>query len=370
MKILIVDDSLNKLSDVSKVLIDTGKKVEIKTVEDIQGALAFLIENSVDFLILDLFLPFRKGKNEKILPNGGSFLLNEINRKKDSIILPKYIIGLSQYHDQSTNFSDIWQVIEYSPSHTKWSNTLKSYVLHIEKILSQQDDNKENSRIVPTLYVEGLTDVDILTRVVELHFPNYKDKFSIVSQKNAGANWVAQQLIIWGHQLNRDANDKLIKAIGLFDSDEAGIKAKKDVNNKLTSLNQLESIKTNNILPKYSMNLLEYYKRGLKIEIEIESLLPTEFLIYADKKGWLEYRAPLFIEPPKDLDQMSETVPEFLERIEFPNDLSIYLKKVKLSKKEKFAKEIIIQSKHTPSLLDNFKTLISDVISSFQFTNN
>jgi len=370
MNILIVDDSINKLSDISKVLVGTGVKANIQTVEDIQGALTFLTDTSVDFLILDLYLPFRKGKNEKILHDGGIYLLKEINRKKSRIKLPKYIMGLSQYYDSCANFSDIWLLVEYSPTHLKWSYPLISFVSHIENILSQEIAHKETKKLIPTLFVEGLTDVDILNRIVDIHFPNLKGKFTILSQKNAGANWVAQQLVIWGHQLNRDSSKNLIKAVGLFDNDEAGIKAKGDVVNKLTSLHQSESTKTISILPKYSKNLIEFYSRGLKVEIEIESLLPIEFLHFADEKGWLEYRVPLFIETPKDLNQMSETVPDFLERIEFPLELGIYLKKVKLSKKEVFVKELILQSQESISLLDNLKILLEDIISIFQFPSS
>jgi hypothetical protein len=185
---------------------------------------------------------------------------------------------------------------------------------------------------------------------------------TISSQKNAGANWVAQQLVIWGHQLMRNANKELVKAIGLFDNDEAGIKAKNDVIKKLNTANQQEAAKIRMIQACHSANILEFYKKGLQIEIEIESLLPFKLLHYADEQGWLEYRNPLFIEMPKEWDQMTETVSNYLDRISFPKDSRVYLKKVKISKKEQFSKYVLAQADESIEVLDNLKTLLNELI--------
>lgn len=362
MKILIVDDSIDKLSEVTKVIIDTKIDLTIKTVEDISGAISFLKNHTIDLLILDQFLPLKKETDSKILENGGYYLLKELYRNPQKVFLPKYIIGLSQYYEKCSNFSDIWMIIEYSPTHTKWHFPLINYLGHISKINSYQNIGYENENVVQTIYVEGLTDADLIKRVVECQFSEHKDKFIIESQKNAGANWVAQQLIIWGHQLKRNSKKELIKAIGLFDYDSAGIKAKKDALNKLTSSNQQEAVKVVNLLPKYSSNLIEYYKRGFQLEIEIESLLPTNVLEYADQQGWMENRTPLFIESPRDFDQMTETIPEYLKRIDLPSELYVYLKKVKLSKKEQFISYVLDESQKSMAILDNIKSLMDDVL--------
>ncbi len=362
MNVLIVDDSIDKLSDVSKILINTGLSLNIGTVEDIQGAMIFLEENIVDLLILDQYLPVRKGKEEKILKDGGFQLLSEISRKAKKINTPKYIIGLSQYTDECPAFSDIWSLIEYSPAHTKWCNPLIKILNHIAEVNVNGTSDNSPKQLLPTLFVEGLTDVDLLNFVVNQHFSTVKDMFIISSQKNAGANWVAQQLVIWGHQLNRNSEKQLVKAIGLFDSDEAGIKAKNDAIKKLNSSNQLEATKTAIIQAKHSANIIEFYKRGLPIEIEIESLLPFKLLNYADEEGWLEYRNPLFIELPKHWDQMTETLSDYLDRIKFPKDSRVYLKKVKISKKEQFVKYVLQQADESIEVLDNLKILMSELI--------
>lgn len=362
MNVLIVDDSIDKLSDVSKLLIDTRLPLKIGTVEDIQGAMIYLAENTVDLMILDQYLPFRKEKECTIQKNGGYQLLKEISRKAKKIHTPKYIIGLSQYVEECPEFSDIWRLIEYSPTHTIWHNPLRSILNHIAEVKENGSIDHSIKPLLPTLFVEGLTDVEMLNFVVNRHFDNYKDLFVIVSQKNAGANWVAQQLVIWGHQLTRNSNKELVKAIGLFDYDEAGIKAKTDVIKKLNSANQKEVAKIRTIKANHSANILEFYKRGLQIEIEIESLLPLKLLNYADENGWLEYRNPLFIELPKEWDQMTETVSNYLDRIMFPQDSRVYLKKVKISKKEQFVKYVLEQAVESIEVLDNLKTLLNELI--------
>jgi hypothetical protein len=202
----------------------------------------------------------------------------------------------------------------------------------------------------------------LLNYVTTHCFHDVKDSFTIESQRNAGANWVAQQLVIWGHQLKRNSESKLIKAIGLFDCDEAGIKAKNDALKKLNSSNQKEAVKVFAIQAKYNKNLIEFYKRGLQIEIEIESLMPVEILNYADEKGWLEYRTPLFIETPKDWNQMNETVSTYLDKINFPNDLKIYLKKVKIGNKEQFSEFVINRSSESIAVLDNVRLMLNELI--------
>lgn len=362
MNVLIVDDSIDKLSEVSKLLVSIGININIYTVEDIQGAMFFLQDNNVDLLIVDQFLPLIKGKGQKIFKDGGYQLINEINRKADKIIPPKYIIGLSQYYNDCPEFSDIWKILEYSPSHTRWCNPLIKLLKHISNIKDYSHNRTEGNDLLPKIFVEGLTDVNLLSYVTNYYFKEFKDKLSIESQRNAGANWVAQQLIIWGHQLKRNPEKELIKAVGLFDSDEAGIKAKDDALRKLNSSNQKEAAKLFSIQAKYSKNLIEFYRRGLQIEIEIESLLPVDILNYGDMQDWLEYRTPLFIEPPKDWNQMNETVSSYLDKIGFPNDLKVYLKKVKISKKEDFTSYVLDRATESIEILDNLKYLMNDLI--------
>jgi len=271
-----------------------------------------------------------------------------------------YIIGLTQYHDHCIQFSDIWPLLNYSPANTNWINPLTNMVNHVSIISGEISKGHEALKDLPTLFVEGLTDVSLFSKVIELHFANVADKFVIRSQKNAGANWVAQQLVIWGHQFKRDCDGDLIRAIGLFDSDTSGIRAKAEVHKKLNSANQEKSVKTMCIVAKHSQNLIEFYKAGLKIEIE--SLLPIPILKYADSQGWLENRNPPFVEFPKDFDHMGETIPDYLKRKGIRSELGLYLKKVKSTKKDLFCNYVLAESDKTKETLDGIQLLMKEIL--------
>lgn len=362
MRVLIVDDSLNKLDDVSKTLISNNKNsaISIDTCEDIQSALLFLQTNEIDLLILDQFLPQRKEQKEDVLQNGGKILLGEINRKPNRIITPKYIVGLTQFYDENNDFSPIWTLLNYSPNETKWSLNLSKIILHINNVSIKRKDEKYNTEIKPTIFLEGLTDLTLFEIVINTYYSDLKEHFYLKSQKNAGANWVAQQIIIWGHLLHKKDNIN-IKAIALFDADDAGNKARLDISKKLTTANQQLSCKSLQLQAKHAPNLIELYKIGIKVEIEIESLLPIKILNIADEKGWLEFRQPLFLQAPKDWNPVNETIPEYLYKKGISKDYIVFLKKISLKHKRDFIDFVISENKKDSDILINIKNVFDEL---------
>lgn len=363
MRVLIVDDSLDKLAEVSKTIISKNKSTSIfiDTVEDIQTALQFLQKNEIDLLILDQYLPQRKEEKEKIITNGGKILLQEIERKGDKIITPRYIVGLTQHYEEKIDFSPVWALLKYSPSETQWSNNLSKIISHIINVNNKRPETNNNSEFKPTIFLEGLTDLFLFEKVIDFFHSDIKNMISLKSQNNAGANWVAQQMVIWGHMLPKTDNNESIKAVGLFDADEAGLKAKNDMTQKLTSQNQQKNCKSFQLQPKHVKNLVEFYKIGIKVEIEIESLLPIEILKIADENGWLEYRNPMFIESPKDWNPVEETIPNFLTRKEISEDYTVFLKKTKLKYKKRFNQFVLAQSEKNPEILNNISLVFEEL---------
>lgn len=363
MKVLIVDDSLDKLDEVSKTIIkqNNTSSIMIDTVEDIQSALIFLTTNDVDLLILDQFLPQRKEQRDDILPDGGKILLQEINRKSHKIITPRYIVGLTQHIEEKIDFSPVWSLLNYSPGETSWSLNLSKIINHINNVNKGRNNENQNSEYKPTIFLEGLTDLTLFQYLLDRYYSEYQDKIHLKSQKNAGANWVAQQMVIWGHLLPKDENGH-IKAIALFDGDSAGNKAREDMLKKLQSSKQQISCKNVQLIPKHSKNLIEFYRKGIKIEIEIESLLPIELLHEADEKGWLEPRNPIFVETPKDWNPVEERIPEYLHKKGIPSDYIIYLKKVSQKHKQEFVELVLEKCKNEENILFNLKNLLETLL--------
>lgn len=367
MKILIVDDDLNKISAVIKILAELEIPMQINSVEDIKSAMAQFQEVQYDLAIVDIFLPVKKGS--VIQKDGGGQLLNELYRKRDSHSIPKYIIGLSQMHPiEKQDFSEIWNILQYAPSSTKWSNSLKQLIRHIERVNFQNKNKFKLEKFIPTLFVEGMTDKFYLEKAFQLFAPEQLSKILIKSQSNAGANWVAAQLIIWGFQLPKDDDGNLIKGIALLDSDEAGNEAKIKINRILNSSQQEKACKNLQLSGNYSKDVLDYYKAGCQIEMEIESLFSLELLKEADSLGYLDNRNPTFIKKPSGWDEFKESAADYITSKEISQDALVLVKKVKMQKKKKFLQlvESKLEEGNLKEIFANFENLVNDIISSFK----
>jgi len=358
IRVLVVDDSIDKFDDVSKSLIIKGISTKIDSVEDTKGAMDFLKIHKVDLLIVDQQIPVIKGTTE-VIKNGGELLVKEIERKSKTIKIPNFIIGLTQF-DDNVYFSDIWKQLIYSPSKTDWSISLKKIIKHIDTVSSDSMVRQIKELSKPTVFLEGLTDLSYFNKVIELN-QEMKGDYVLKSQNNAGANWVAQQLIIWGHTLPKTELKENLMSIGVFDNDTAGIKSKHDAINKLNTPNQKRHSKIYSLPPKHSEQTKKFYSKSLHIELEIETFLPLKILEFADNQGWLENRSPIFITPPKDWDQMDENVSEFLERKGLNANEKLYLKKVKLNKKQTFANYVLKEADKDKTILDDMKSILKDI---------
>lgn len=362
MRVLIVDDSLDKISELSKVIYEIDPQAHIETCENISNAILCLTEGGFfNLAVIDLFLPLRK--NEEPKKNGGEKLLNEIYRKKQTLKIPNYIIGFSQYEENSSSFSPIWNVIRYCANNsTNWKNSLKTLLNHIDstKFVQILDEI-----VLPTIFVEGLTDQYYIKQAIEIFFADSLDRVKVISQKNAGANWVANQIPIWAMKLQKDIGGSYIKAIGLLDSDEAGNIAKSNIENRNLTDNEKQCCTLYQIKPNYNLDILEFYQKKCKIEIEIESLFPLNILNYAESNNWLEHRSKTFIEAPTDWKQHKETSIQYICKKDIPIEKQLYLKKVKMDKKIAFY-NYVNSLKDKESVYINFKPLVNDLLKKIQ----
>lgn len=145
MKVLIVDDQSNKLSEVCKIIknIDGIKIEDIEYVLDLNEARKKLKYTFYDFLILDLNMPDEIGEQGRSM--AGSDFIDEI-MGIDSIMKPGEIIVLTEYDELKQNFLQknnfYFNVLKYDSSITEWSNILIGkikYILAREKKFSITD---------------------------------------------------------------------------------------------------------------------------------------------------------------------------------------------------------------------------------------
>lgn len=288
----------------------------------------------------------------------GENLLKELYRKKEKLKLPNYIIGFTQYEEE-TDFSPIWKVITYTPSSGTWKNAFQKLILHINSTHNLNlKDYKSNK---PTIFVEGTTDLHYLNHSLDIFFSSFKGKFDILSQKSAGANWVANQLAIWAIAKKKYNKGGYIPAVGLLDSDIAGNDAKSKLKKRIQTDNENNCFKILQINQGFSKELIEFYKNGLKIEIEIESLFPIDILKYADDKGWLEHRASSFIVPPPAWNQFEQNSKDYILSRGIDKEKLVILKKVKREHKEDFCK-YVLNCQNQKEVFKNFKAILKDLL--------
>jgi len=353
MKILIVDDSIAKISSLTKIIIDSNPNAQINSTNSIQNTMEILSETErYDLLVVDIELPLRVEELPK--KNGGEVLLGEIERKIKPEKTPKYIVGFTQYDDLRDTFSHIWRTIVYEPSKSDWQIGIKKLLGHISKTLT----GTSAILVKPTLFVEGTSDKVILQKALNYYYPEKSHLLNISTTESAGANWVANQIAIWAYSLRKDGSGEYIQSVGLLDSDEAGNKAKNNIKERIITDNENNTFKIVQLNPSYNQEIIDFYKRGCKIEIEIESLFSSEVLNEAKSRDWLEHRRNTFIENPKDWKQFEHTSLGYVESLGIDERLHCHVMKVKLQNKKDFSDYVYALPKES---YINFFKLLDDI---------
>ena len=134
MKVLIVDDNENKISEIKEVF--DQKKWEIQVSTGIYDTISFIKKDEFDLLILDLVIPKRFGLDNPELKNSID-LLEELQRST-KIVRPKYIVGLTadiEALDQGNPIfsSAFTEIIKFDFSTQEWRENLLAKIKTIEQ---------------------------------------------------------------------------------------------------------------------------------------------------------------------------------------------------------------------------------------------
>ncbi|MFC4636361.1 response regulator [Dokdonia ponticola] len=340
ISILIVDDDINKITAIiSTIKSNVNDVLSINQASNVQEAIEYLQKKEFHLLITDLKMPLRHDD----LPNdsGGQSLVKNLYRRKNKTNVPMFIIGLTQFPELEKDLKNVWKVWHFEASEEYWKVALRDLIFHISLVKSRINVEK-----IETIFVEGITDKQIIETVMLLYYPNKLDSVYIDAIKyGGGASWVERQLFIWAKSLTTKINDKLyVKSIGLFDDDESGI----------TSINKLrKSIDVNSAegktfhikksCYKYSPIIKSIKNKGITFPTVIEDLISEGLWDYSHKQGWLTPRNldSLVI----DKDKIEKINKEFninnLKELGFTNSESLLiLFKIKDDYKKKFSMHI------------------------------
>jgi len=148
LEILIIDDNVNKIDALRKVMnpLFAEGKILIEEAHTISAARELMREKSYDLVILDMVIPELEGDEPS--RTGGSDYLNEIDNN-DSVQKPLQIIGLTEYETeynvQQAQFRDrLWHLLYYSQSKLEWKKQLKDKVLQLDKMKNDFVHGLEN----------------------------------------------------------------------------------------------------------------------------------------------------------------------------------------------------------------------------------
>ena len=358
INILLVDDSNDKVANIIKVIREISEQITVDVVIDFVSAQQHLISTQYDLLILDINLPIRVGEEPNL--ETGKNLLHEINRKS-SIQSPYFIISLTQYSDECSSISDVWQTVKYSPENIDWKAPITNLIKHIVKC------GVSESRVTvikPTVYLEGKTDEKLVAESIRLFKPELANKITLRSEKSAGASWVARQLIVWSHSLKKDGAN-YIKAIGLLDGDIAGKQAQEEIN-RVVKNDSAESrtFKTLKLSPTYARHIIPIKKKGLDLPVTLEEMFTSDIWIYAKHQGWLDLRnnADSLLTNPSRWNKFEISLKDYLLTIGLTEEENIYLLCFKDECKEELTNHVLaLRPDQRKIALSCFEKLVNDI---------
>ena len=135
MKILIAEDSNEKIGQIRQVLASMGLKDEQSDISyTVSDAKQCLAKTDYDLLILDVILPARPGDEPK--HSNSVVLLTELT-ERNSLRRPRHILGLTAY-DQAIKdagpafVNKTWSVIKYSADKDDWKEQIRNSISYIQ----------------------------------------------------------------------------------------------------------------------------------------------------------------------------------------------------------------------------------------------
>lgn len=213
----------------------------------------------------------------------------------------------------------------------------------------------------PVIFVEGITDKLYLELAIELFSPKLNEKMKqgnlnvVTREENGcGVNLLVDWAIAWMH-MNYNS-----KAVVLLDSDEAGLKAKKAIDEEKKRIKKNCKLKAVLLQPTDDFKYVNSkIKKG--IYFTIEHLLSYEFWEYLKKREFIEKRKTqdlysIFINVINENESLNMVIDKYVNNPELKDTVISYIPKDE-KKKEIF--ELVKENVHNNRLImDGFKNTI------------
>ncbi|TDK31218.1 DUF2813 domain-containing protein [Rhizobium deserti] len=143
---------------------------------------------------------------------------------------------------------------------------------------------------VPTVFVEGPTDVQVFKKAWTL-FGDADLKLHVNDGGNVGygsANALASRSLGWLLEMRHRAKADIVPAVSIFDADEAGKTAKRELNDNIGALGIKNNLSFMSLAYPQIQPIRALVARGFLLHADLESSYSDEVWLLAEKQGWLE----------------------------------------------------------------------------------
>lgn len=227
-------------------------------------------------------------------------------------------------------------------------------------LASKIDLIEKNNKNKPVIFVEGVTDKDILIAIMDKINPEIK-KLIDIRFKN-GHSGAKDMALSW--YFSRVKN----KAALLLDCDDGARESANDINNQLKN-GSTRNFKLFNLSKHMPHHMKEFYSKGIKVPYAIEEMFELDIWRHLESNNMLETKSglsTLISNLPID-----KNFSEYCIETGIPKENLIYLKKVIPSMKIKSARYIVekIQKSNTEAIETLVKGLLEYLLTEDKYNS-
>lgn len=148
LSILIIDDTPGKIEILKNFIFSNFDEIhesDIDVVSTTNDGLNALCRKQYDLVLLDLFIPKRKGEKES--PKYAAELLELIN-ELENVKTPAHILGITRMTEIPTEFqetfsNELWALLKYGEDSSAWEDRLERKLAYLIRSKMQLIDNPD-----------------------------------------------------------------------------------------------------------------------------------------------------------------------------------------------------------------------------------
>jgi nucleoside phosphorylase/CheY-like chemotaxis protein len=160
INVIIIDDDPTKSEEIRNLVNDIvgSANVELTCEESFTGGCLRLEAKRYDVLILDLLLPREVGDNPD--PQLGQTILRLIGEGDSRLNRPKYVVGLTAFHDIGKDYKDFfaesgWHLLHFDAGSEDWAIRLSRILVHASAIsLNTGEENYNVDLAIVTAHTD------------------------------------------------------------------------------------------------------------------------------------------------------------------------------------------------------------------------